>query len=325
MSDPKLSIIIPVYQAEKYLHRCMESVLAQTFRGWECILVDDGSTDGSGALCDTYARRDVRVRVLHSANGGASAARNSALPLARGEWVEFVDSDDALRPDYCAALLEASQGAELVIAGYTIVTETDNAAFSPGRTGCIETAAELALAFDGLYFGMLLNSPCNKLYRRKLLTARFPEDIPMGEDLLLNMDYLAGVERTALIQNTGYLYHQDNSGSATNNFRWNTPERMLEYCHAVLPVLARAEDRAAAERTYKRIVYHSLCNNLNVAARSDGPLTPRIGAYLALPEVREAVRGADTGDFPRSKRLMRQMLQLGLRWPVAAGLRIFGR
>ena len=93
-AHPKVSIIVPVYNTEKYLRRCLDSIAAQTFTDWECICVDDGSPDAGGAMLDAYARRDARFRVIHQENGGVSRARNAGLDAARGEWIAFVDSDD---------------------------------------------------------------------------------------------------------------------------------------------------------------------------------------------------------------------------------------
>lgn len=91
---PKVSVIVPVYKAEKYLRKCVDSILAQTFRDFEVILVDDGSPDKSGEICDEYARKDPRVRVIHKENGGVSSARNKGIDEARGEYISFLDSDD---------------------------------------------------------------------------------------------------------------------------------------------------------------------------------------------------------------------------------------
>ena len=113
MSNPKISVIIPVYNAESTLRRCVDSVLAQTFTDFECLLINDGSKDKSGEICDEYARKDSRVKVFHKENGGVSSARNVGLDNARGEWVSFVDSDDWVEGDilesmYKTALLSGS-------------------------------------------------------------------------------------------------------------------------------------------------------------------------------------------------------------------------
>ena len=94
-----ISIIVPVYKAEKYLSRCVDSILGQTYKDLEVILVDDGSPDGSGVLCDAYAAKDSRVRVIHKENGGVSTARNVGLDAAGGDYISFVDSDDYVDPD----------------------------------------------------------------------------------------------------------------------------------------------------------------------------------------------------------------------------------
>ena len=94
MTQPTISIIVPVYNSEKYLDACIDSILSQSFRDFELILVDDGSKDSSAQICDEYASQDTRVRVIHKANGGVSAARNDGLDIAKGEYITFIDSDD---------------------------------------------------------------------------------------------------------------------------------------------------------------------------------------------------------------------------------------
>ena len=97
--NPKISVIVPVYNVEKYLHRCVDSILAQTFNDFELLLIDDGSKDKSGAICDEYAAKDSRVRVFHKENGGVSSARNLGLENAKGDWIIFIDSDDWIADD----------------------------------------------------------------------------------------------------------------------------------------------------------------------------------------------------------------------------------
>ena len=120
----KISVIVPVYKAEAWLARCVDSILAQTFRDLEVILVDDGSPDGSGALCEGYAAADSRVKAIHKANGGVSSARNAGIEAASGEWVAFVDSDDWLEPDYLERLADRLTGPDCdVVMGGARITD----------------------------------------------------------------------------------------------------------------------------------------------------------------------------------------------------------
>lgn len=109
MEDMMISVVIPVYNVEKYLTQCVDSVLAQTYKNWEAILVDDGATDGSGTICDEYAARHSRIRVIHRENGGLSAARNTGLAAAKGEYIYFLDSDDYIELNALERLLETAQ------------------------------------------------------------------------------------------------------------------------------------------------------------------------------------------------------------------------
>ena len=124
MSDPKISVIIPVYNAESTLRRCVDSVLAQTFTDFECLLINDGSKDRSGEICDEYAAGDSRIRVFHKENGGVSSARNLGLDNATGEWIAFVDSDDWVGEKYLESFSEYLD-ADLIISGFQSVNKNE--------------------------------------------------------------------------------------------------------------------------------------------------------------------------------------------------------
>lgn len=115
---PAISIIVPVYRAEKYLHRCVDSILSQTFSDFEVLLIDDGSPDKSGQICDEYAKKDSRIRVFHKENGGVSSARNVGLNNATGLWVGFVDSDDWIGEEYLSAIMKIKEDVDVVHFGY---------------------------------------------------------------------------------------------------------------------------------------------------------------------------------------------------------------
>ena len=112
-----ISIIIPVYNVEKFLPQCIDSILAQTYKDFELILVDDGSPDGSPAICDSYAQRDERVRVIHQKNAGVSAARNNGIEHAKSEWISFVDSDDWVEPSYIEDFHLDEDDADMIVQG----------------------------------------------------------------------------------------------------------------------------------------------------------------------------------------------------------------
>ena len=147
--DELISVIVPVYNGEKYLPICMKSLLEQTYRNLEVILVDDGSKDGSGAMCDAYAAQDSRVRVIHQANGGVSSARNAGLDQVTGKYVAFVDADDYVEPDYLKRLCEdlTRHEADLSSCDYREVIQGDVA-----KTA-IPFVAESRLTPEGAIYG----------------------------------------------------------------------------------------------------------------------------------------------------------------------------
>lgn len=167
-TNPAVSIIVPVYQTEEYLRRCLDSILAQTIDDFEVIVIDDGSTDGSPTICDEYASKDSRVCVIHQSNGGRSVARNAAVAHAKGEWIGFVDSDDWIEPDMYEALLEVADAKSAQIAVCGRVEEHPGA--EPVRI-CYEGYSSLspAEALDELVADKAVRSYlCDKLFARQL-------------------------------------------------------------------------------------------------------------------------------------------------------------
>ena len=125
MNNPKISVIVPVYNVERYLRKCLDSIIAQTFSDWECICVDDGSPDNSGKILDEYAAKDKRFVIIHKENGGVSSARNAGLDMARGEYITFCDSDDWIEKEtYEVAYMNAKKNnADIVTWQYQINDE----------------------------------------------------------------------------------------------------------------------------------------------------------------------------------------------------------
>ena len=185
---PAVCVIVPVYKAVHTLDRCVESILTQEVPGGlSCILVDDGSPDESGAMCDAWAAKDSRVRVIHQEDGGVSSARNAGLELADAEYIVFLDSDDALREGALEAALSVQQEhpGSFVIWHYT----TDLLDDAPTQG---EVALRPASALARLYLDCLIAMPWNKLYRRTYARQlAFDQAYTLGEDLQFVLDYLA--------------------------------------------------------------------------------------------------------------------------------------
>lgn len=178
----RISVIVPVYKVEAYLDKCISSITAQTYANLEIILVDDGSPDRSGAICEEWAAKDNRIRVIHQENAGGGAARNAALDAAKGELIAFVDSDDYLAPDMFAHLHELlSQGADIAECGHIDVVD-DNASFggahSDAHTYTVQEAMEAHIR-DRIFRQLIWN----KLYRREVIgDIRFPVDKKIDDE-----------------------------------------------------------------------------------------------------------------------------------------------
>ena len=210
---PRVTIIIPVYNVEKYLARCLDSVLGQRVSCWDAVLVDDGSCDGSGAIADAYAARDGRFHVIHRQNGGLSAARNTgiewALQNCMGEYLSFLDSDDWLHPQFLELMLDAmeSTGAGVAMAGRNY-TKSDSVLFPEiyAKPECM-TAEELFLRREWDF-----NFAWGKLYRREdFRTLRFPEG-KVFEDVFTTYRVLFGAESVALVDAPLYCYFYNREG-----------------------------------------------------------------------------------------------------------------
>ena len=209
---PEISIIVPVYKVEEYLPACIDSILAQTFRDFELILVDDGSPDNCPALCDAAAEKDARIRVIHQKNGGLSAARNAGLDIARGEWIGFVDSDDTVAPEMYAQLLCRVQAdaAQLAVCSYRFVQE--DGTFLPDRSTItrdeVLTREQALERIDRGFF----TTVWNRLYHRSLFeTLRFPVG-KLHEDEYVAHKVYWQCQRISVVAQPLYFYLQRGGG-----------------------------------------------------------------------------------------------------------------
>lgn len=208
--SPQLSVIVPVYNVEAYLPRCADSILSQSFTDFELILVDDGSPDKCGEVCDKYAENDSRVRVFHKSNGGVSSARNLGLDNARGEWVTFIDSDDYVEVDYLKELIDAQQKNQV---DYVVTLNGRD----PNDGGLEICRDEYNLLFSRYQIdrnGYVIG----KLYKVAIVNGiniRFNINIHLGEDAMFALRYLLETRNVVLISSDKYFYDKERPGSLT--------------------------------------------------------------------------------------------------------------
>jgi len=232
MSEPKISVIVPIYKAEKYLVHCINSILAQTFTDFELLLIDDGSPDNSGKICDEYAKKDFRVKVFHVINRGVSSARNIGLDNAKGIWIFFIDSDDWIGEDYLNDLLSKSEDSQCVFSGYTEFISN----------GCyIENSIKLkdkidiyTESFNQLDNLSLFNYCWGKLYRRDIIELkqlRFSLDYSYGEDKLFVLQYILQIDYVSISESISYIYRITANGLSKKMYHYNV---IMQWKHEIL-------------------------------------------------------------------------------------------
>lgn len=243
MNKAKISVIVPIYNAIKYLGATLESLSAVTEPDIEIILVDDGSTDGSGELCDAIF--DTRVRVIHKNNGGVSSARNAGLDVATGDYIAFLDADDLILPDTYSRLLGAAEatGADITQCAMVCVEAdgTERTVYQPKGRIILDYPFSRRELTRHICYGC-----CSKLYRRELVAdIRFDEGYPIGEDLLFNLCCISRARRLSVTAHPGYRYIQ-HADSATHTA--DSGERLLSFRNMLIS--ASEEDRFGRLRGY---------------------------------------------------------------------------
>lgn len=212
-SNPLITIIVPVYKAEKYLDRCVESVICQTYSRWELLLVDDGSPDRSGELCNMWCARDKRIKAFHKENGGVSTARNFGIDCAVGEWITFVDSDDWVSQNYLEAFVRNLKNEEKVIYLQGIQKFTIHKGLN--AMFCYEDSFySITEQLDSFVNNEILANGCPvaKLFNTKIIKdndLRFEETITINEDHLFVLTYYNYVDSVCTISNMSYNYYYD--------------------------------------------------------------------------------------------------------------------
>ncbi len=232
--NPIVSVIVPVYNVSEYLPYCLDSILEQSYRELEIILVDDGSTDDSGKICDEYAKKDERIKVLHQQNGGLSAARNAGLGIATGEFVTFIDSDDFIHRDFVFIQMEQIKrsGAQASICSYVDVYENVEHSsaldLKDEDVEVLDNRACVKASYDRKYKG-ITGTACWKIYKKSL----FPDnniEYPVGrinEDIYTTYKLLYFAEKTVYVDLSMYYYRKRKGSIMQTSFESFSERNML--------------------------------------------------------------------------------------------------
>lgn len=268
MMTPDVSILIPVYNEEVYLPRCLDSIVRQTLQSWELLLVDDGSTDRSGSICDSYAARDSRIRVIHQENAGISAARNAGLAAAAGKYIGFVDSDDWIAPEMFQRLLTIAGEMDCPLVMCDARTVYADGRSEPDtitqlKSSCVlnsgDMSPELLLELAG--------SVCRCLYHAELLrrhAIEFPRGIKFSEDRTFNLLSIGYAGHMAY-EKTAYYWRFVNTRSTVHRFHPDYFEACLNAAEAIKGAISAAwGDNDALQTAYLRQLiggaFSAVCN-----------------------------------------------------------------
>jgi len=250
---PKISVIVPVYNVEKYIDRCIKSILAQSFTDFELLLIDDGSKDRSGEICDYYAERNEKIRVFHNDNHGVSFSRNFGLNTSAGEYIAFVDSDDCVEEDYLKVLFKGIGDSDLSICG---VFFCDN---QKTRDNPQKNTGNFILSFNSVnnrqLSDLIVNRRFNyvyaKLFKASIIKGNkllFNKSVDLGEDTIFVMEYILYAKSINIIGDAYYYYIKDNVNSLTGRFyadiyqRYNIINDKMEEIFAKMGLMEKVKD-----------------------------------------------------------------------------------
>lgn len=236
MVEPFVSIIVPIYEAEAFLPRCIDSVLSQTYTKFELILVDDGSPDNSGRICDEFAKSDVRIKVLHKLNGGVGSARNVGLDVAIGEYIVFIDADDFIRPQFLEHLLGNSD-ADLTIC--SVITKYERHYLLSNSHYQLSQEPQV---LSRLINDVFLRTPWGKLFKREIIERnhiRFDNHIRFGEDTVFVLTYLLDISSLKCLSEELYCYSDVEDNFQTRK-KYNLSLEEMQYMLNAMTCLIEA-------------------------------------------------------------------------------------
>ncbi|MGQ7324723.1 glycosyltransferase family 2 protein [Streptococcus suis] len=266
MNKPLISIIVPVYNVENYLDECIQTVLAQTYSNWELLLINDGSTDSSGSMCDDYARRDDRIRVIHKNNGGLSDARNAGIDNCTGEYITFLDSDDGIREDFLeTCLTTAIQHDVDIVIGHFFIWDENQQTFYYFVEQSQKDTIELISAQEALNRQVVWKNfntapfvvAWGKVFKATLFnTIRFPKGKVFEDEYTIHKALLKS-DSVALINKEFYMYRRHGNSIMTSDFSLSKVLNNIEALEERIVdlVLAKKDTELVRQKLYNVLLH----------------------------------------------------------------------
>ena len=311
---PKVSVVVPVYNAEKYLQECVGSILNQTLSDLELILVDDGSTDSSPALCDQYAAQDTRVKVIHKANGRAASARNAGLRTATGEYVAFVDSDDWISPDMYEKMLQT--GADVTLCDYVRFQGEKEFPFTqPNVAAGFYNKAQIRekiyphLVMDGIEYPITISNWA-MLIKRDIIVKNqlsYREDILISEDAPFGSEALYCADSFAYLKGERFYHYRMTEGSVSKTYKSWWWDSSLKINEETENFFSKCEDYDFTQQIKSNMfylaraeIYYILCNR----ELSRKEQNRKIKAVMENSRVARMMKDFDVSPYPLSFRML---------------------
>ena len=309
-----ISVIVPVYNAERFLGECIESILSQDYANLELILVDDGSKDNSYNICSAYAEKDARIRVYHNENHGVSYTRNFGMDVAKGTYISFIDSDDKISSDYLSTLYSELQEAngDLIFCGWQFLYGENIVKKNPRIKAGVYTFEELSYRAidDGTLSGILFGSACSALYKSKLIKDHgisFDPSIKRNEDGLFNLQLLPYAQKVVVSSGNGYFYRQWKASSKKANNLVVSDELL----HVSNVIKERCPQYANVEKQLRCREISILFWNAQKVKNVDMPITKlakKLEAYLSKTHLREFYTDLNFSSLNRYKKALIRLL-----------------
>lgn len=327
-----VSIIVPIFKVEEYLHKCIESIIGQTYKNIEIILVDDGSPDSCPGICDEYAQKDERIKVLHKRNEGLVKARQDGLGIATGDYIQFVDGDDWIDVEFTAKMLDYIEkyNLDIVMCGYYLCSEEyveGSSYFAEGFYGRNEIVTQIfpkMICTDRYFEFGIVPMVWNKLYRKELLLKRLPDvnpQISFGEDAACFYPLMLDINSIFIIKEPLYFYRQNNN-SMTRAFGNNQTENtiaLIKYLNAVM--LGNDSLKDIFQNQVDRYLFITTEGNLvNTARAGFGHVFLKrwrqMYQFVKETKLREAVKRQNMQEIPIKSRILIEMTAYGFGFVV---------